>query len=168
MLLNNPKIYSQTKGNYFIPEKFDRRELINKPFQKFLLQADSTFITNLTLAGKVVYINYWFAACPPCREEMPLLNRIFDRFKSDTNFVFMSVTLEEREKINWFKEFYNIKYNIYSNRQNLALRNKTGLYPAHVVIDKRGVVRVYDVGGINQRYLRKTLYPTIERLLNDK
>ena len=34
------------------------------------------------LRGKVVLVNFWSTSCPPCREEMPDLERMYQRFRS--------------------------------------------------------------------------------------
>ncbi len=35
-----------------------------------------------TLRGKVVLVNFWSTSCPPCREEMPDLERLYQRFQA--------------------------------------------------------------------------------------
>jgi peroxiredoxin len=34
-----------------------------------------------SLRGKVVLVNFWSTGCPPCREEMPDLERLYQRFR---------------------------------------------------------------------------------------
>lgn len=34
------------------------------------------------LRGKVVLVNFWGAGCPPCRDEMPELEQLYQRFRS--------------------------------------------------------------------------------------
>lgn len=44
--------------------------------------------------GQVVMINFWASWCGPCREEMPLLNDIYDDYKK-AGFVLLGITLDE-------------------------------------------------------------------------
>ncbi len=52
---------------------------------------------NLRLAeqrGKVVLVNFWATWCPPCRVEMPHLNRIYDKYR-DSGFVMLAVNVDQ-------------------------------------------------------------------------
>lgn len=50
------------------------------------------------LHGKVVLVNFWATWCPPCRAEMPALNALYLRFKSQ-GFVVLSITDEDPQKV---------------------------------------------------------------------
>ena len=43
--------------------------------------------------GKVVMINFWATWCPPCREEMPAMERLWQHHK-DQGFVIVAVSLD--------------------------------------------------------------------------
>jgi peroxiredoxin len=43
--------------------------------------------------GKIVVLNFWFISCAPCREEMPLLNKIKSEFESK-GVVFIGLPLD--------------------------------------------------------------------------
>lgn len=43
------------------------------------------------LRGKVVFINFWATWCPPCIAEMPSINNLYKKYKSNKNIVFLMV-----------------------------------------------------------------------------
>jgi peroxiredoxin len=50
-----------------------------------------------SLKGKVVFLNFWATWCPPCRAEMPSLERLHARLK-DKGLVILAVNLQENAK----------------------------------------------------------------------
>ena len=44
--------------------------------------------------GQVVLVNFWATWCGPCRQEMPHLNRIYDKYKS-AGFVLLGVNIDD-------------------------------------------------------------------------
>jgi peroxiredoxin len=52
---------------------------------------------NLRLAeqrGRVVMVNFWATWCGPCRQEMPQLDRLYQKYKS-SGFVLLGVNVDE-------------------------------------------------------------------------
>ena len=47
-----------------------------------------------SLKGKIVVINFWFVECKPCLIEMPDLNEIVEKYKSE-EVVFLAFALNE-------------------------------------------------------------------------
>ncbi len=43
--------------------------------------------------GKVIVLNFWATWCPPCRDEMPALERVYRRFR-DRGLVVLAVSLD--------------------------------------------------------------------------
>ncbi len=44
--------------------------------------------------GRVVLVNFWATWCGPCRQEMPHLNKLYDKYKS-SGFVLLGVNVDE-------------------------------------------------------------------------
>jgi peroxiredoxin len=58
-------------------------------------------VTLSELRGKIVMVNFWATWCPPCRLEMPDLDRIYTRFQSQ-GLVVLSISDEDAFKVNSF------------------------------------------------------------------
>ena len=43
--------------------------------------------------GKVVFLNFWATWCPPCREEMPAMERVYQRYR-DKGFVVLALSVD--------------------------------------------------------------------------
>ncbi|MCF6181609.1 TlpA disulfide reductase family protein [Lutibacter sp.] len=97
------------------------------------------------LKGKVVFVNFWATWCPPCRAELPMIQKLYNDYKDKVAFVF--VTNENWEKISTFfkKNNYNLPvYNSASRPPSEFL--KTNSIPSSFLIDKKGSVIIEKVG----------------------
>ncbi|WP_186461762.1 peroxiredoxin family protein [Mucilaginibacter pallidiroseus] len=98
------------------------------------------------LKGKVVVLNFWFIGCPPCRQEIPELNKIVDGHINNPNVVFLAIGLDRRKDIQTFTGVNPFKYRQVASGQSAADIYGVHLYPTNVVIDKTGVVRFNSCG----------------------
>jgi thiol-disulfide isomerase/thioredoxin len=46
--------------------------------------------------GKVILLNFWATWCPPCRAEMPTIEKLYQALKNEPNFVFLAVDAHEK------------------------------------------------------------------------
>ena len=98
--------------------------------------------------GKVVFVNFWATWCPPCRAEMPMIQKLYDTYKNEVAFVF--VTQENWETVAGYfnKKGYQLPvYNSYS----LAPQQfrATNALPASYLIDKKGNIVIAKTGAAN-------------------
>ena len=121
------------------------------PFSFSLL--DGTPISNETLKGKVVVLQFTASWCSVCRKEMPHLEKeVWQRFKND-DFILIGIDLKETpEKVKRFIEKMKVTYPIGidvdgSNFESFTLP-KAGV-TRNIVLDKKGKIiflsRLYEV-----------------------
>ena len=69
---------------------------VSGPAPNFTLKSlDGENVKLSELRGKVVLLNFWASWCGPCREEMPLLNKIHNKYEP-LGFTILGVNVEEQ------------------------------------------------------------------------
>jgi len=99
------------------------------------------------LKGKVIVLNFWFINCPPCRAEMPELNKLVADFKDSTNVVFLAIALDERNALKDFFKKQPFYYTIIDDGRTVAQQYGITSYPTHLIIDQEGKAYFHTSGG---------------------
>jgi len=173
-LICRPQAPNQTQIDSSSDTEIPEKELIGKSFPFYKISNKNKSWSNHSLLGKTVYINFWFAACAPCMAEMPQINDLYEHFKADTNFVMLSFSFDEQGVIDSIKTARKMEYEIFRASQEECRRlNRTHSYPANVVVDKDGITRFYETGGLmmgwlTTRHFKSKLYPEIEKSLGTR
>ena len=89
-------------------------------------------------AGKVVLINAWATWCPPCREEMPQLDRLY-KMRSDDGFIVFGLSIEDVSLQQKFvQEQFSVSYPLLTINGNVpSLYRDIQRWPAFVLIDRK-------------------------------
>jgi thiol-disulfide isomerase/thioredoxin len=70
---------------------------LSGPAPNFTLQSNSGEQVSLaSLKGKVVMVNFWATWCVPCRQEMPHLEALYQRYES-LGFELLAVNVEKNQ-----------------------------------------------------------------------
>lgn len=106
-------------------------------------------------SGQVVLINFWASWCGPCREEMPLLEQLSQRY-GPMGFTMLGVNVEEDSSLaDRFLQGTPVKFPILYDRENAV----SELYdviamPTTVLVDRQGNIRFvhhgYEAGNENE------------------
>jgi thiol-disulfide isomerase/thioredoxin len=110
----------------------------------FLEVADDSPRRLSELRGKVVLLNLWATWCPPCRKEMPAIDRL-QRDYADRGLVVVTLSNEERDRLRAYAAEHPLgTLNVYASQLGwLDVRGR----PLTMVIDREGVVRACMIGG---------------------
>ncbi|MBN2545374.1 MAG: TlpA family protein disulfide reductase [Spirochaetes bacterium] len=97
---------------------------------------------------KVIFLNLWATWCPPCRAEMPSMEKLHNKFK-DKEFVILAVSQGENMKtVENFLKKNKYSFKIFTDDKNeVASSYGTGSIPTSYLIDKNGNMIAQFVGG---------------------
>jgi peroxiredoxin len=92
--------------------------------------------------GRVVMVNFWATWCGPCRQEMPHLNKLYDKYR-DSGFVLLGVNIDDNaNKATELAAKLGLKFPVLLDTDKLVSRlYDMGSMPATVLIDREGKVR---------------------------
>jgi thiol-disulfide isomerase/thioredoxin len=102
--------------------------------------------------------------CPPCRIEIPGLNKLVEDYK-DNDVVFLALANDKPEALNKFLEKTRFTYQIIPSAREIATQYNVSGFPTYVVIGKDGKVTQSMVGGSPSRHL--DLVPFIDKALEE-
>jgi thiol-disulfide isomerase/thioredoxin len=116
--------------------------------------------------GEVVLINFWATWCGPCRQEMPLLDEIYVKYRR-AGLVLLSVNIDEDvERAAEMAATLGVSYPVLLDTRNeVARAYDIGTMPLTVLIDREGTIRYVSEGykpGYERRYTEK-----LRELLNE-
>ena len=92
--------------------------------------------------GEVVMINFWASWCGPCRQEIPELNALYERYR-DTGFTLIGVNIDDNAgKAERLAGSLKVAYPVLFDREKAVSRlYEVDAMPSTVLIDRDGVVR---------------------------
>jgi peroxiredoxin len=113
---------------------------------------------------QIVMINNWATWCPPCKAEMPTLEKYYQAH-SDQGFMLFGIEAGDTKKdVSSFVEDYGVTFPILIDPNTTALNafHNDGL-PSSYVIDHKGNVILAWTGPINREMLEKYVTPLLEQ-----
>jgi cytochrome c biogenesis protein CcmG, thiol:disulfide interchange protein DsbE len=106
-----------------------------------------TRVDAASLKGKVVIVDFWASWCAPCKEEMPVLERLYKKYKS-RGLVVVGVSVDqELANVKSFLKQLPVSFNIVHDADHkVAGRFKPPRMPSSYVVDRNGIVRHVHAG----------------------
>jgi peroxiredoxin len=118
------------------------------PAPQFQLAARGGKTINLAqYKGQVVMINFWATWCGPCRQEMPLLETIYKKYKP-MGFTLLGVNVEPDSKPaeDWLKATPVSFPILFDTKSEVSKMYEVSGMPSTIIVDRKGNVRVIHHG----------------------
>ncbi len=116
--------------------------------------------------GKPVMLNFWYATCPGCLQEIPGMQQFYAAQQATgKNFVILGVNIaDDAQTASQFVQQYGLTYPIVldQNQQVLTLYNVNST-PTSYFIDRQGIIRSIVIGPVDDTTLQQDVavkYPS--------
>src|SRR5215207_5036526 len=98
--------------------------------------------------GQVVMINFWATWCKPCRDEMPLLEDIYKKYKP-MGFTLVGINVEpdSKDAEAWLAKQKPVIFTVASTTESkVSKMYKVATMPSTVFVDRKGNIRIMHRG----------------------
>lgn len=130
--------------------------LKNKPVPEFAMNTiNGKTITNKSLRGKVLLIDFWATWCGPCLKASPVMQTLHNRFSSKGLVVIGANTSERdangeslmtKDRAETYARKHNYAYTFTYGADEFKNACKVRGIPTMLVVDRQGIVRDVVVG----------------------
>lgn len=111
--------------------------------------------------GKTVLLNFWATWCPPCKAEMPHMEKLYNKYKKD-GFEILAVNVTTSEKnrnnVDQFIEDYGLTFTVPLDENGKVFQDYGIMaYPTSFFIDSDGVIRKKVLGAVDEEVMEKEI-----------
>ncbi|MGE7922427.1 peroxiredoxin family protein [Viridibacillus arvi] len=97
--------------------------------------------------GQKVLLNFWASWCPPCKEEIPYMQKYYEEYGEKSDMVILAVNMTRvekgsKEKIGQFVEKYKITFPVLLDDEDGKVMKlyDVRLFPTTYIINSEGVI----------------------------
>ena len=112
--------------------------------------------------GKVVMLNFWATWCPPCRREMPSMQRLYEKYREQGLVVVAVNQFEDPDLVFEFTGRLSLEPTfpiLFDRESRVSERFKVKGLPTTYLLDKQGRIHYRAIGG------REFDHPEVEALI---
>lgn len=128
---------------------------------------EGTTVSLAEYRGRPVLINFWASWCPPCRSEMPAMEKMYREFKS-TGFEILAVNVTNQDRLSDARTFvsqHQLSFPIPLDRTGeVSELYQISSLPTSFFVDEQGIIQKVIIGGPMQEAL---IYRQVDNLLEE-
>lgn len=148
----------------FSPSTMDEDEQIQlEPFTYRLVTLEGTPADVGIGRGKVTFLSYWATWCPPCRAELPSIQKLYDAYGDKIDFIL--ITHEDADAIQTFMDKKEFDFPVVRPRMETPAKLLERTIPTNYVIDKTGKVVVKEQGATD--WNSQKIHNTLDALIGE-
>ena len=144
ILVSADRTNTSTAGRITAPQA----GLLAPDFDLKSLRGESVKLSDLR--GQAVLVNLWATWCPPCREEMPTLEKIYNEYKAQ-DFVILGVNMtyqDDVQAVTSFVERYGSTFPVLLDESRLVGNTyQLKSLPSSFFINREGIITEVVIGG---------------------
>ncbi len=142
---------AQGQTNQASPQNADIAATQTSPSSIMLTDLNGEQIDLKNFGGKMMILDFWATHCPPCKQEMPIFNKLYKEYK-DQGLVVVAVSLDRgraQAKVQPFVDDNGLEFHVgYPTREIMAEWGQEIQYiPTTYIIDSEGKIHERIVGG---------------------
>ncbi len=129
------------------------------------LNENGQMISLSSLMGKVVFINFWATWCPPCKVEMPTIDKLKKSFKGNDEIVFLMVDVDGNlKKSSAFMKKNKYELPVYAPKSAIPSDFLGMAVPTTVILNKKGKIATRVEGAAD--YSRPEVLKALNELMS--
>lgn len=103
--------------------------------------------------GKKVLLNFWATWCPPCKAEMPAMEKLYKKYSGE--FEILSVNLDPENDVAGFAKKNDLSFPILlDEKQEVQSQYSVISIPTTYMIDEKGIIVNKQIGSMTYEQLK--------------
>lgn len=122
-----------------------------------LMTIDGEKMSLSSLEGKKVILNFWATWCPPCRKEMPDMQKIHDDYEGEVVVAAVNLTSSEKniDSVKRFVDELGLSFPVLLDEDGKINKQFEVLsYPTSYIVNEKGVITTKFVGAMTYEQMQ--------------